>query len=99
MSKGARKASRVQSPPETNWSAASYFGRHKADLLIFLGLVLSILVVYAQVGSFSFVEYDDNVYVYQNAHVLAGLTLDSVKWAFTAVKGVDYWRPVSLLSH
>lgn len=62
-------------------------------------MVLSTLFVYSQVGSFDFVNYDDNLYVYQNAHVLAGLTPDTVKWAFTATSGVDYWRPISLLSH
>jgi tetratricopeptide (TPR) repeat protein len=97
MSKASRKASRAQSPQEAERIAAP--GTHKIDLAICLGLVLSTLLVYSQVGDFKFVNYDDNLYVYQNPHVLGGLTLESIKWAFTAVTGVDYWRPVSLLSH
>ena len=68
------------------------------DLAILLGLILSTLVIYSQVRSFDFVNYDDPVYVYQNAHVQAGLTLASVKWAFTAVVDGN-WIPVTLLSH
>ena len=98
MSKAGRKASRARSLKADRIVAADG-ARGRVDLAICLGLVLSTLVVYAQAGHFDFVNYDDDVYVYQNAHVLAGLTLDSVKWAFTAVAGIDYWRPVSLLSH
>ena len=68
------------------------------ELAICLGLILSTLVVYWQVRSFDFVNYDDPVYIYQNAHVQAGLTLASVKWAFSAVVDGN-WIPVTLLSH
>ncbi len=68
------------------------------DLAICLGLILSTLVVYTQATSFDFINYDDPVYVYQNAHVQSGLTLDNVKWAFTAVVDGN-WIPVTLLSH
>jgi len=67
-------------------------------LAICLGLILSTLAVYSQVRSFDFVRYDDEVYVYENAHVQAGLTPDSVKWAFTGVVAGN-WMPVTLLSH
>ena len=49
-------------------------------------------------GHFDFITYDDDVYVYENAHVQAGLTPDSIKWAFTAVVSAN-WMPVTLLSH
>jgi hypothetical protein len=68
------------------------------DLAIWLGLILSTLVIYSQVRSFDFVNYDDPVYVYQNAHVQGGLTVASVKWAFTAVVDGN-WIPITLLSH
>jgi Tfp pilus assembly protein PilF len=92
MSKAGRRVSKARPPQEPDKS-------RRVDLAICLGLVLSTLVVYSQVGGFNFVNYDDNLYVYQNRYVVAGLTPESVKWAFTAVSGIDYWRPVSLLSH
>ncbi|MDP8990025.1 MAG: tetratricopeptide repeat protein [Acidobacteriota bacterium] len=67
-------------------------------MAIWLGLLLSSLAVYSQVASFDFINYDDPAYVYQNPHVLAGLTLASVKWALTAVVDGN-WIPVTLLSH
>src|ERR1700683_3805168 len=69
-----------------------------ADLLIMLGLVVAIFAVYSDVGRFDFTSYDDNLYVSENAHVTAGLTLESIKWAWTAVVGSN-WMPVTLLSH
>lgn len=62
------------------------------------GLIVVIAVAYAQVGTFDFNNYDDNLYVTQNDHVQAGLTLDSIKWAMTAAVAAN-WTPVTLLSH
>lgn len=47
---------------------------------------------------FDFVNLDDNRYVYDNEHVIQGLTLDSVAWAFTS-RDVDNWHPLTWLSH
>ena len=63
-----------------------------------VGLILATLAVYWQVASFDFINYDDPVYVSQNAHAQSGLTLASVKWAFTSVVDGN-WIPVTLLSH
>ena len=73
------------------------FARHKS---IFICLILAalILAVYWQVGSFSFVEYDDQVYVTENPHVKEGLNADSLAWAFTTGHGAN-WHPVTWLSH
>ena len=68
------------------------------DLVIGFVLVVAIFVVYAQVGRFEFNSYDDPLYVSGNAHVQAGLTVDSIKWAMTAVVASN-WMPVTLLSH
>jgi protein O-mannosyl-transferase len=66
------------------------------DLAIWLGLVLAILVVYAQTGQFEFSSYDDPEYL--SSHVQPGLTLAGIKWAFTAIVSAN-WGPVTLLSH
>jgi tetratricopeptide (TPR) repeat protein len=61
-------------------------------------LLLATLLVYSQVRNFPFINYDDPAYVYANPHILSGLTLESLKWAFTAVVAAN-WMPVTLISH
>jgi tetratricopeptide (TPR) repeat protein len=68
------------------------------DWLIVFGLIVAAFAVYSDVGSFDFTSYDDNLYVYENATVQAGLTLASVKWAMTALV-VSNWVPMTMLSH
>ncbi len=45
-----------------------------------------------------FVEYDDQIYVTDNYHVMAGLTWRSVLWAFTNLQA-GFWQPLTWLSH
>src|ERR1041385_2458497 len=68
------------------------------DRLILLGLVAAVFLVYVQVGLSDFVNYDDGTQVYQNPQVVAGLTGESIKWAFTSVV-IGRWMPLTLLSH
>jgi len=65
--------------------------------LIYLALALSTLLVFWQVRSFDFVNYDDNLYVSENQHVLTGLTFDNIIWAFTTGYAC-FWHPVTWLS-
>ena len=76
----------------------SQVSRRSQDALVFVSIVLAIFGVYAQTAHFDFVSFDDAAYVYENAHVRAGLTLDSIRWACTAVVAGN-WAPVTLLSH
>jgi tetratricopeptide (TPR) repeat protein len=68
------------------------------DLAVYLGLLLAILLVYGQTAHFAFVNYDDGEYVTDNPHVRAGLSLASIKYAFTAIVSAN-WSPVTVLSH
>lgn len=70
-------------------------------LLISLFLSLITLAVYFQVRNHEFINFDDNVYVTENRHVQEGLTLNSIKWAFTLAKLDEkaYWHPLTWLSH
>ncbi len=61
-------------------------------------MILAIFAVYAQVGHFEFINYDDPASVSENVHVKAGVTLAGIKWAFTSVV-IGNWMPVTLLSH
>ncbi len=60
-------------------------------------LTLSTLLVFWQVRNFDFVNYDDNVYIYENPHVLNGLTSDGISWAFTTGCTAN-WHPITWLS-
>lgn len=68
------------------------------DLAVLIGLIFTTLTVYAQVGNFEFLNFDDGVIVAQNVHVQEGLTAESIRWALTAVVSAN-WMPVTLLSH
>jgi tetratricopeptide (TPR) repeat protein len=70
----------------------------KMSFLICLGLTAITLSVFLQVYSFDFVNYDDNVYVYENPHIQDGITPESVKWAFTTGYA-NFWHPLTWLSH
>ncbi|MFZ3114598.1 MAG: tetratricopeptide repeat protein [Syntrophales bacterium] len=65
--------------------------------LICLGLVLSVLIVYGQLPFFDFVFFDDHVYVTEKTQVLAGLSGDSLRWAFTATDA-GFWHPLTWIS-
>ena len=63
-----------------------------------VSLALATLAVYQTVGSHPFIDYDDQDYVTNNAHVKAGLTWDTFSWAWTSTQASN-WHPVTWLSH
>ena len=56
------------------------------------------LALYWRTGEFSFLNYDDDVYVTQNAGVRGGLSWDGARWAFTTGHAAN-WHPLTWLSH
>ena len=56
------------------------------------------LALFWQVQNHEFVYLDDQVYVTENRHVQAGLTRESILWAFTSTE-VANWHPLTWLSH
>jgi hypothetical protein len=58
---------------------------------------MALLVFHGVLGS-GFIEYDDNHYITENPFVQAGLTLDSIRWAFTTSHS-GYAHPLTWLSH
>ena len=54
--------------------------------------------VFGQTLGYDFVNYDDNLNVYDNSAVKSGLTLKSISWAFKFSQS-DYWHPLTMLSH
>ncbi len=55
-------------------------------------------VVFGQTVHHQFINYDDPLYVLDNAHVRAGLTWHGIAWAFTHVHSQN-WHPLTTISH
>ena len=68
------------------------------DLLIYLALVLATFAVYAQVGNFEFVNYDDVDCTIGNPHVQQGITAQGLEWALTS-RDTGNWIPLTWISH
>jgi len=71
--------------------------RRRAWLVVLL-LVVTTFAVYWQVRDHEFLNYDDNIYVSENEHVQAGLTGDTVVWAFARPR-IGHWHPLTWLSY
>jgi protein O-mannosyl-transferase len=67
-------------------------------LLVCLALALGTLAIYWPARHYSFVDYDDNDYVFNNPTVRAGLTWWGLVWAFVD-QHANNWHPVTWLSH
>jgi tetratricopeptide (TPR) repeat protein len=68
------------------------------SVLIGLALVTVTVAAFYQVYTFEFVNFDDPLYVYENPNIQAGVTLKSIKWAFTSGHAGN-WHPLTWLSH
>ena len=65
---------------------------------IYLLLAGLSFAVYKPVLHYQFVNFDDDVYVTANQYVKAGLTRESIIWAFAAPH-LNFWHPLTMLSH
>jgi hypothetical protein len=73
------------------------FNNKLTTIAISIILAASTAAVFWQVHSFDFISYDDGSYVYENPHVLSGLTSEGVVWAFTTGESAN-WHPLTWLS-
>jgi protein O-mannosyl-transferase len=67
-------------------------------VLVGVCLVVATLTLYYPVSTHPFLNYDDDIYVVNNAHVQSGLNVEAVKWAFTSFRASN-WHPLTWLSH
>ncbi len=67
-------------------------------LLISICLAAAIIAVYWPLYNYSFVQYDDNIYVTSNINIQSGLNWRNIRWAFTTGYASN-WHPVTWLSH
>jgi protein O-mannosyl-transferase len=70
----------------------------KRPVVLSVLLVVATLALYYPVHRYSFVNYDDRDYVYENKPVQSGLSWATVKWAFTTSHAGN-WHPLTWLSH
>ncbi len=70
-------------------------------IFIFLLIIISTLLTYRGIGTHDFINFDDELYVTKNQHVIQGITIDNIVWAFTPIKTDEkaYWHPLTWLSH
>jgi Flp pilus assembly protein TadD len=61
-------------------------------------LLLAVIAVFGQAAGHDFVNFDDDEYVYENRHVLEGLTGVGTAWAFTGSHVSAHWHPLTWLS-
>ena len=91
----------MDNPGETgigNTKKETYFQPIKVIFLICLFITITTVAVYCQVINNEFVYYDDNQYVTENHHVISGLSLKNIDWAFTTTCASN-WHPLTWLSH
>ena len=67
-------------------------------LLIYVVLAVATFIAFEPARLNGFVNYDDDDYVTRNPQVSAGLTPESVRWAFTTPYMAN-WHPLTWLSH
>ncbi len=79
-------------------SKGSQQGMEKYTWALGILLVVATVGLYYPVSGHPFVNYDDNVYVTDNAQVKSGLNWDTVQWAFTTSEAGN-WHPLTWLSH
>jgi len=72
--------------------------RRHLRLAICLALTVATLAVFWQVQNAAFINFDDDLFIFENRHVQDGLSLKGVVWAFTTTQP-DYWHPLPWLSH
>lgn len=69
----------------------------RLKVVVVLLLCIVTAAVYARTMWYPFSYNDDQEYIAQNIHVLSGLSLDSIRWAFTSFYAAN-WHPLTWLS-
>ena len=69
----------------------------RQKLIAYVVLTVVTIAIFWQVNQFDFINMDDNIYVTNNSHVQAGITLEGVIWAFTTTYA-EFWHPLTWIS-
>ena len=95
MPSSATKLQKSQSAPQ---GAHEIFSPQKNPAIACLLLVVATLAFYNPIAHCGFVYSDDVPYITKNPAIQAGLTWDTVKWAFSDLH-TGFWHPLTWLSH
>jgi tetratricopeptide (TPR) repeat protein len=68
------------------------------EVFVVLGLALLTFCAFNTILENDYITFDDPLYVTQNSAVKQGLTLPSIRWAFSTFKTAN-WYPLTWLSH
>jgi len=95
-----RKSSRRARRREARADGSAPAGRPHARAAAGVAAVLAVAAIVAYLPSLrsGFLSWDDDTYVTENRHVAAGLSWDTVVWAFTRYHSAN-WHPLTWLSH
>lgn len=89
---------RTAAAPSTIPGDAPSTGSRQPVLPVCVALLILTFAIFAQTCRFDFVNYDDNVAVYENQIVRGGLTAKGVVTAFK-FNEIEYWIPLTTISH
>jgi len=98
---GARQSAMVAEKVSVQQRIESFMlaSPEKRNLAICLLLAVATLALYSPAIGHPFIfNYDDDVYVLNNAHVKAGLQWPTIRWALTSTE-YSNWHPITWLSH
>jgi tetratricopeptide (TPR) repeat protein len=92
------KGIRPQSDGKSFTGPAGASGHRWMVIAVCLFLAALVWMVFGQTLGHEFVNYDDDIYVFENPTVIQGLSLAGVGWVFTHIVASN-WHPVTMLSH
>src|SRR5947209_1240177 len=76
----------------------SYSDKRSTVFVVCVFLVAIVWVVFGRTLGHAFVNFDDGFIVTENPHVLGGLSLKGVVWAFTHFDS-NFYTPLRTISH
>jgi Tfp pilus assembly protein PilF len=101
-SKSRLRKARGNRPPDSRIvntaHAASATHKPWQTVIVCVALVVVTLFAFRGVRNNDFLTYDDYDYVLHNLPLQQGLTMESIKWAFTTYHSAN-WHPLTWVSH
>src|SRR5213596_3929040 len=70
----------------------------RITIVVYLFLVATSLAVFGQTIRYDFVNFDDDLYVYNSPAIKAGLTLKGITFAVIS-QHAGNWHPLTTISH
>src|SRR5437870_2748387 len=69
------------------------------NFVLCVALFFAVLITFWPAINNEFINYDDPNYITGNVHVQQGLTMDTIRWAFTSTHEGVNWHPLTSISH